>query len=108
MAQYTELLGNIYHGSFTDELNTELSELVNQCNLTGKGGEITVVLKLKPYSDGTMEINGDVKTKLPKHERGKAVLFSTPDGNLQTQDPRQKNLEFKEVESKPLKMAVAK
>ena len=35
----------------------------------------------------------DVKVKLPKEERGSSIMFSTPEGNLTREDPRQMQIE---------------
>lgn len=52
-------------------------------------------IKMKPIGGkaGQMELETDVKTKLPAPTRGKTILFTTPDNNLQRVDPRQKTLD---------------
>lgn len=85
-------------GKLHDELTEALNELTNACTETGKGGTLTLSIKLKPGRAGQVEILDDVKTKLPSFERGSTLMFSTPDGNLQRDDPRQQKLELRSVE----------
>ncbi|MDO4694977.1 MAG: hypothetical protein Q4A62_10260 [Eikenella sp.] len=108
MANYAETLSNIYGGELLAELDEKLSEVVRAAELTGKVGSITLSLKVKAKgSSGQIELTPAVKAVVPEHERGSALMFATPEGNLQLQDPRQANLDLKEVPKKVLKMAAA-
>ena len=74
---------------------------------TGKVGSITVSLKIKAKGNsGQIEITPTIKAVVPEHERGNVLMFATPEGNLQLEDPRQQKLELKDApEPKPLKFA---
>lgn len=91
---FSELLDSIDFGSLSDEATHELNELVHACTETGKGGELTLVLKLKPLAKGgQVEIVPDIKVKKPKMPRGVTIMFATPENNLQREDPRQRTLD---------------
>ena len=61
---------------------------------TGKSGELTIKLKLKPIGKtGQVEIDTDVKTKAPSPTRPKVLMFATPDNNLQRENPKQQTLD---------------
>lgn len=106
MNQFVDVLQQIQYGSLNEELSEKLQKLVQACESTQRLGSISLTLKLKPGrgNSGQMEITPIVKVQIPEAERGSAILFVTPEGHLQTQDPRQKNLELQQVEpKKPLK-----
>jgi hypothetical protein len=90
---FSDTLTAIRFGGLADELSDALNELTNACAATGKVGTITMTIKLKPGKAGQMEVIDDVKIKLPQHERGSTLMFATPEGNLQREDPRQMSIE---------------
>lgn len=55
----------------------------------------TLKAKRKPIGGkaGQVELDIDVKTKLPAPTRGKTLMFATPDNNLQRENPRQQTLD---------------
>ena len=78
-----------------EEATDALNDLVHAVTETGKAGQITLSIKMKPIGGkaGQIELDTDVKTKLPQPTRGKALLFATPDNNLQRENPRQQTLD---------------
>lgn len=90
---FTDLLTALRFGELHEELTDKLNELVTTCTDTGKAGTLTLTLKLKPSKGGAIEISDDVKTKLPSFEHASTLMFPTPEGNLQREDPRQLKLE---------------
>ena len=78
-----------------EEATEALNDLVHATSETGKTGELNLKIKMKPIGGkaGQMELETDVKLKLPQPTRGKTILFSTPDNNLSRQDPRQQTLD---------------
>ena len=94
------------------ELGEAMSEAVRACLAHGKQAEITVKLKVTPQniSHGTVKISHDVTTRLPKEKREGGIVFATPDGNIQADDPAQGTLNLKGTgnsEEKPLKMVAS-
>ncbi len=80
---------------FAEEATDALNDLVHATTETGKAGELVIKIKMKPIGGkaGQMELDVDVKAKLPEPTRGKTLLFATPDNNLQRTDPRQQSLD---------------
>lgn len=78
-----------------EEATDAINDLVHATTETGKTGELVLRIKMKPIGGkaGQMELETDVKTKLPAPTRGKTILFTTADNNLQRVDPRQKTLD---------------
>lgn len=79
----------------SDELADALNDMVHASTETGKVSELTLKIKLKPQggSAGQVELDSDVKTKLPQPVRGKTLMFATPNNNLQRENPRQQTLD---------------
>lgn len=90
---FPDTLNALRFGTLSDELTKELQALTQKCADTGRGGTITLTLSLKPGKGGQMEVFDDIKIKSPKEERGSSIMFATPEGNLQREDPRQRTLE---------------
>lgn len=107
MANFNQTLDTIYAGGLAAELDEKLTEVVRAAELTGKTGSISVTLKIKAKgSSGQIEITPAVKALVPEHERGNVLMFATPEGNLQLEDPRQQKLNLKDApEPKTLKFA---
>jgi hypothetical protein len=99
---FTHTLSQLRFGSLSDELTEALGKLTQKCAETGRAGELHLALKLKPGKAGQIEITDDIKVKAPKEERGSSLMFCTPEGNLQREDPRQLSIEgLKSVEITP-------
>lgn len=83
------LVDELRFGELTDELNEKMREVVNACVDTGKVGSIALTIKFKPGKAGEIEVTDAVKHTAPQRERGSYLMYPTPEGNLQRQDPRQ-------------------
>lgn len=106
MANYAQTLSDIYRGGLLSELDEKLTEVVKAAELTGKQGSLTLTLKIKTQgSSGQVDLTPVIKSVVPEHDRGNVIMFATPEGNLQLQDPRQKQLDLKEAPAKVLQMA---
>ncbi len=86
---FTDTLMALRFGTLSDDLTEELNRLTSRCADTGKAGSLTLILKLKPGKGGQIEVSDEIKTKLPQDEKGSSIMFATPEGNLQREDPRQ-------------------
>lgn len=89
---FTDTLRQIRFGELQEELTTELNALTKRCTETGRAGELVLKIKLKPGKGGQVELLDDLTVKAPKPERGTSIFFSTPEGNLQREDPRQMDI----------------
>jgi len=81
------------------ELSDQLAEVIEAVRRTGKAGQLTLRLLVKPFSKGKTDeevqplaIEDSISTKLPQLERGVTLFFSDADGGLERNDPRQMSL----------------
>ncbi len=102
---YTHTLNQLLHGATSEELSDRLSNCVDAVRNTGKQATLTIKLTIKPIGQGTgqYEIRDKITETIPELDRGMTLMFGTPEGNLEREDPRQKNLDLKSVESAPAK-----
>lgn len=89
-----DTLRDLRGGQLLDDMSTELQKLVTAVAETGKTGSITVKLEVKPFerAEGAMVIRDTIKTALPKIESKGTVMFATPAGALQRNNPKQDDL----------------
>lgn len=99
MKPFTDTLAQLRYGTLVDELTKKLHELTAACTDTGRGGALTLTIALKPGKGGQVEVFDDIKLKMPKEERGSSIMFATVEGNLQREDPRQKKLDLRMVDT---------
>lgn len=90
---FTDTLIALRYGTLADDLSEALHELTTKCDSTGKQGTLTLKLQLKPGKGGQIEVFDEIKLDLPKDEKGSSLMFATPEGNLQREDPRQLKIE---------------
>lgn len=89
---FTATVDALRYGTLGEELTKRLTSLTQACQERGKAGKITLTLTLKPGKGGQMEVFDDIKFVEPKEDRGSSIMFATPEGHLQREDPRQKSL----------------
>lgn len=97
----TDTLRFIEGGTFIDEASDKLAEIVRKVEETGKAGELTMKITVRQASAGALALTGIVSAKVPKDKPIEVLLFSTPEGNLLTSDPRQKDLDLKPIAVEP-------
>ena len=101
---FFETLRELRGGTTIDELGNALAEVVTAVESTGKPGELVLRLKVRPPRKGAatasyLTIEDDVTTKVPRRDREDTVFFPLPDGSLTRQDPRQRELELRGVDT---------
>lgn len=97
---FLETLRELRAGRTLDDLAENLAEIVTAVRATGKSGELTLKLKVKPPKAGGssyLMVEDSIAAKVPKLDHGDTVFFHTRDGGLSRQDPSQAELEFKSV-----------
>lgn len=99
MRLYTQVLADIRKGAPIEEATDLLAKVVRAVDETGKPGEVTVTLKIKPAKHGGPEktIVAEVKGKTPVADIAPAVFFSDEEGDLHRSDPRQEDMKFSEA-----------
>lgn len=98
---FFETLRELRAGRTLEDLTDELTLLVSAVRSTGKGGELRLILKIKPPKSGVISyltIEDQIVTKTPKLDRADTVFFPTADGGLSRQDPAQGELALRPVE----------
>lgn len=90
---FNDTIVALRYGTLNEDLTKALHELVVKCDATGKKGELTLKLTLKPGKGGQIEIIDDITVKAPKEEKATSIMFATVEGNLMREDPRQLQIE---------------
>jgi len=100
---FTNTVNQLRSGRTQEELSKKLNEIVNACRDTGKVGELTLKIKVRPDKGDTGQyfLEDNVVVKLPEFERGKTLMFGTPEGNLQRTDPNQGELPLRSIDESP-------
>lgn len=99
-APFYQTLAYLSRGSLDGECAEALAEVVKRVRETGKAGTFTLTLKvskLNARDEDAVKITPTVSTKLPKLAPYETVMFSTYDGDLLREDPRQQKLPLREV-----------
>lgn len=96
---FIHTINTLLNGATADELSERLHEVVEGCRKTGKQGTLTLKLTVKPHGMGTgqYEIRDAISNKVPELDKGMTLMFGTPEGNLQRNDPNQRELPLREV-----------
>lgn len=94
---FTEILSQIRKGKCIIEAQDKLQELVKQCRDTGKTGELTLKLKVKPGAHGEMLVTGTSDAKVPKPDVVSTLFFDADNGDLLREDPKQPEIPFDNV-----------
>lgn len=97
---FFETLRELRAGRTLEDLGAELTKLIVAVKTTGKSGELTLKLKIKPPKNGAISyltIEDQISVKEPKLDRGDTVFFPTADNGLSRQDPTQAELKFVSV-----------
>ena len=107
---YTRTVAQINAGGSADELSQSLAAVVKAVKATGKKGRITYTLDVAPASRGdvvAVKLTDDIKVTMPKLSRPESIFFSTDDGSLQRNDPRQNEMVLTVAEAVEKPAAVA-
>lgn len=98
---FTDIIREINGGAFADELTEELSDLILACRSTGKSGELTLKIKLKPgkAQAPTMTVLHDLKVKAPEFERPEQYFYVTGNNSLLLNNPNQGKLDLRAVQT---------
>lgn len=102
---FNKLLTELNEGSTHAALTAELSELLRTVQNTGRGGSLTLKIKVAPatrtQSDGVdkITITADRKLELPKPVSPTDFFWLTEEGETSRNHPRQNDLDLREVGS---------
>lgn len=98
---FSIFLQELRDGRTHTELTTQMAALLEKVKETGKGGEITLKLKVKPAGRGSdvdkIVIADSITVTLPKPERGEDFFWLTEENDLSRNHPRQHSLPLREA-----------
>jgi hypothetical protein len=94
---FAEWLEDQRNGLTHAELTNSLKELVEAVNAYGKGGSLTLTIKLEPAGDGMVAVKDDIKLKAPLPDRSINIFYVDDGMNLRRDNPRQQQLDLREV-----------
>lgn len=93
----TDTLRLLDEGAFLDRCSERMAKLVRAVEDTGKAGKLVITLEVKRGTKGAMLIRPEVATKVPEAKPEPTMLWSTPEGNLTADNPKQQKLDLRQV-----------
>lgn len=105
MVSFLPTISEWREGTLESELNDTMQGLVKACIETGKAGELTLKLKIEPYTAKNgghqVDITPKVESKNPKFDPGVGIFHVVTDDHgavvdLQREDPAQAKM-FEEL-----------
>jgi hypothetical protein len=95
-AYFAQTLSAIAYGDANDQASEMLASLVKAVEEHGREGSLTLVLTVKPRGkdSGQVEVTCKTAAKMPVREIAPAMFFTTEDGGLVRDNPRQKKFPF--------------
>lgn len=94
---FADVLRELAGGEVYEELSAQTAEVVAAVQETRKVGEVSFKLKFKPNGENSVIVTEEIKSKVPELPRGETVFFTTADGGLMRNDPRQERLPLRDV-----------
>jgi hypothetical protein len=84
-----QTITDLRRGKTQDEMTDKLSQLVQAVHDTGRGGSITLTLKVSPAAKDSlmMKIDDVIVLKSPEAARSPTLLYRAEDNSLTTEDP---------------------
>lgn len=100
MRPITDVLREVRQGRAVVLASQLLADVVQAVDQTGKAGEVTIKIKVKPEKGGGSQktLAVEVKAKKPELDIPEAVFFSDAGGDLHRADPNQSEM-FKEAQA---------
>lgn len=97
---FLNLITKHRNGVVLAKASEKLDEAVEIARDRQQAATVTVTIKLKPQNDDQMVVVGTVTSTLPKETLPAGMMYVDDDNSLHMSDPRQKELNLREV-SKP-------
>ncbi len=98
---FVHALNLIDSGLAAEEASEELNAVIKAVQDTNKPGELQLTIKVLPHGDGRYQLLHNLKTKLPPKQKYSTLVWGTPDGNLQKNDPNQGDFFIQDATPKP-------
>ena len=92
----TDTLRLLQGGTFLDTASEKLAEAVKSVDETGKAGKLTITIDIKK-TGAAVSLLAKVTNKAPEASPDPDMFWPTVEGNLSTDNPNQRKLQFGEV-----------
>ena len=89
--EFIDILTDLDDGNVNIQLTKLLPEVVRAVMETQKSGSLTLTLNVKPEKRMAV-VKADIKTKIPAPANEATIFFTTEEGDLRRDDPRQQVL----------------
>lgn len=91
---FVDTLRDLRSGEVLDQLDDQLQELVRAVQTTQAGGQITLTVVVAPMKGSTeaVVVKDLIKLKKPEIKSSGTLMFPTAEGNLQRNNPNQREL----------------
>lgn len=95
----TETLLKIAGGELVAKASEQLNEVVNAVDNLGGSGTVTIKLTIKQTKAGVVMVNGKSTFTKPENPMD-SLMFVTPEGNLEDENPNNRVTDVKVIEDK--------
>lgn len=95
----TETLLKIAGGELVAKASEQLNEVVNAVDNLGGSGTVTIKLTIKQTKAGVVMVNGKSTFTKPENPMD-SLMFVTPEGNLEDENPNNRVKDVKVIEDK--------
>lgn len=93
-----DVLGQLNEGNTLQDLENALKQVAQDVQLVRKAGSVTLTIAVEPSGkrDDIIFLTDKLSVKRPESNRESSIWFVGEDGELERQDPRQKDMFDKE------------
>ena len=90
----TDVIREYRNGQLVEQATEAFADLIQQVQLTRKGGSFTLSLKVTPEAGSAngVEVVADMSVKAPRPTLPKAIFFVDSDFSLSRNDPAQREM----------------
>lgn len=101
MRLFTDTLRDMRAGQTLEDLTQALHHMVQQCIATGKPGELTLSITVKPIKNSAeaVQVLDKINAKEPRFDQDGSLFFVTATGELSRTNPRQEVLDLRTVDT---------
>lgn len=102
MKSFAMFIQDLNDGATLSGLTSDLGELIQTVQSTGRSGSLTLKIKVAPATKGQHDVDkitvtADRKLELPKPEAPQDFFWLTDNAEPTRKHPRQQEIEFREV-----------
>lgn len=105
---FMDVLREHRRGLTHDDINDKMREVLAGVEEEGKSGSLTLKFTFSPRAKGEgIDVAVAINANPPKPEAATSIFYLTPNGDLQRQDPRQADMDLREVPPASIAKALA-